>query len=63
MHDRVRAIIEKLPKSHRWVVTASKSPKHPHGGNHVSPTHILERLKRLLRKLKLDGHRHTFPQG
>ena len=24
------------------------------------PTHILERLKELLRKLKLDGHLHTF---
>lgn len=60
IHDRVREVLQHLPTKHRWVFTARKSEKYPKGGNQINPGHILERLKKVLSKLGLQGHLHTF---
>ena len=60
MHDRVRKVLEKLPWKHRWVFAAKPSGKYPKGGHQISATHVLERLKKVLSKLGLQGHLHTF---
>ena len=60
MHDRVRATLAALPRTHRWVFTAQPSGKYPDGGHRISKVHVLERLKRLLAELGLKGHLHTF---
>jgi len=60
IHDRVREALQRLPTKYRWVFTARRSEKYPKGGNQINPTHVLERLKKVLSKLGLQGHLHTF---
>jgi len=60
MHDRVRAALRQLPRKHRWVFTAEPSKKYPQGGHRISTVHTLEKLKKLLGKLGLEGHLHAF---
>jgi len=61
MHPRVWDALGALPKSHRWVLTARASAKYPHGDHQISAVHLLEKLKRILRRLKIgEGGLHTF---
>jgi site-specific recombinase XerD len=60
MHARVRAVLEALPRGYRWVFTARASAKYPLGNHRVSAVHILERFKRLLKRLGLKGKLHTL---
>src|SRR5207253_1822116 len=60
MTPRVRAMLQALPRPHRWVFTAAPSKRYPKGGHQVSARHLLVSLKRVLKKLGLRGHLHTF---
>lgn len=60
MSVRVRRVLESLPRRGRWVFTSAASKKYPRGDHHVSDRHLLASLKRVLKKLKLSGHLHTF---
>ena len=60
MHDRVRGVLEGQPQKHRWVFTAGPSKKHPKGGGRISASHSLEKLKKILKRLEIEGHLHTF---
>jgi site-specific recombinase XerD len=60
MTPRVRALLQSLPPRNRWVFTARPSKKYPQGGRQFSDRHLLVSLKRVLKKLGLDGHVHTF---
>jgi integrase/recombinase XerD len=60
MTPRVRALLESAPRPGRWVVTAPRSPRHPRGDGQVSGRRMLKALKRVLARLGLEGHLHTF---
>jgi integrase len=61
MHPRIRESLEQLSKKHRWVLTARKSKKFPKGGHQISPVHLLEKLKAILRKVGIaEGKLHSF---
>jgi integrase len=60
MTPRVSELLKNLPRNHRWVLTASPSAKYPKGGNQISERRLLKSLKRVLTKLGLKGHLHTF---
>lgn len=60
MHDRVRSLLERLPRRHRWILTAGKSGKFPNGGGQISERHLLEKLKRILDRLGIEGCVHSF---
>lgn len=55
-----RTVLEQLPRHGRWVVTSRPSHSYPKGDHPVSERRLLEYLKRLLRRLGLSGHLHTF---
>ena len=52
--------VRQLSRKHRWVFTAEPSKKYPQGGHRISKVHTLEKLKKLLGKLGLEGHLHAF---
>ncbi len=60
MTPAVRAVLEGLPHKAKWVVTAAPSTKYPKGDHQVSERRLLEYLKRVLKRLELRGHLHTF---
>lgn len=60
MTPRVFELLKKLPRNHRWVLTAPPSTKYPQGGHQISERRQLAALKRVLRKLGISGHLHTF---
>jgi site-specific recombinase XerD len=60
MTARTRAALEGLPRRGRWVVTAPPSPRYPRVGRQVSERRLLGVLKRVLGRLSLEGHLHTF---
>jgi len=49
-----------LPRRARWVVTAAPSKSYPKGDNQISERRLLQYLKRVLKKLGLEGKLHTF---
>jgi site-specific recombinase XerD len=53
-------ILQRLPRCHTWVFTATTSWKHPECGRQISETRLLRYLKGVLRKLGFPGHLHTF---
>ncbi|HVX15573.1 MAG TPA: site-specific integrase [Pirellulales bacterium] len=55
-----RAQLNELPRRHRWVVTAAPSRRYPDGDHQISERRLLRHLKRVLKRLKLRGHLHTF---
>lgn len=55
-----RAELEALPRRHRWVVTAAPSRRYPKGDRQISERRLLQYLKRVLKRLALPGHLHTF---
>jgi integrase len=60
MSDRARDVLAKLPHRASWVFTAARSSKYPQGDHPISERRLLEYLKRVLKKLGLPGHVHTF---
>ncbi|HVX62266.1 MAG TPA: site-specific integrase, partial [Pirellulales bacterium] len=60
MSPRVRASLSALPRRCRWVVTAAPSSLYPDGKHQISERRLLEYLKRVLKRLRLKGHLHTF---
>lgn len=60
MSDRVRTLLKQLPRHARWVVTAPKSRTYPKGDARISSRRALVVLKRVLKRLGLQGHLHTF---
>jgi integrase len=60
MSQRVHGLLEKLSRRGRWVFTAKASKKYPKGDHQFSDRHLLASLKRVLKKLGLPGHVHTF---
>ncbi len=60
MTDRVARLLKSRPRQHRWVFTAGASKKYPQGGHRISERRLLCSLKRLLKRLGLAGHLHTF---
>jgi integrase/recombinase XerD len=49
-----------LPRRCSWVFTALRSAKYPKGDNQFSDRYLLACLKKVLKKLGLEGHVHTF---
>lgn len=60
MTPRVRAILESITERGTWVFTAGVSGRYPQGDHQLSGRRLLEYLKRVLKKLGLPGHVHTF---
>ncbi len=57
---RVRAVLDGLPHKARWVFTSRPSRKYPQGDAQISERRLLQYLKRVLGRLGLRGHLHTF---
>lgn len=55
-----RAQLEALPRRARWVVTAAPSRFYADGKHQISDRRVLQYLKRVLKRLGLKGHVHTF---
>ena len=60
MTPRVQEMLRMVPRKGRWVFTAARSKKYPKGDHQFSDRHLLVSLKRVLKKLGLPGHVHTF---
>jgi site-specific recombinase XerD len=60
MKEKVKAALEKLPRHARWVFTANPSTKYPKGDHQISDRHLWKSLNRVLTRLKMVGHPHTF---
>lgn len=60
MSPRARALLSGLPRRSRWAVTAAPSTRYPDGQHQISERRLLEYLKRVLKRLNLTGHVHTF---
>lgn len=60
MSQRLRALLLALPRRSKWVFTAAPSKRYPKGDHQFSDRHLLAALKRVLKKLALPGHVHTF---
>ncbi len=56
----VRELLQQLPSLGQWVISAAPSRCYPQGGHQVSERRLLLSLKRLLKRLKMPGHLHTF---
>jgi integrase len=60
MSPRVKTTLEARPRRGRWVFTARSSPRYPGGDHRMSDRRLLVGLKRVLSRLGLPGHLHTF---
>lgn len=60
MSARVAAIVRSQPKRSEWVFSCPKSDWGTPAGRRVSGRRLLDYLKRVLKKLGLKGHVHTF---
>ena len=60
MHERVKNALLGSPRSNQWVFTARHSQKHPSGGGQFSERRLLSKLKRILKRLNIDGCVHSF---
>ena len=56
----LRSLLESLKHDSQWVLTAPRSRQFPEGGRQFSDRRLLEYLKRVVKKLGLVGHLHTF---
>jgi integrase len=56
----LRELLGRLPRRTRWVVTARASRRYPDGDHQISERRLLDYLKRVLKRLGLKGHLHTF---
>ena len=60
MSNRVSRLLKSHKRLHRWVLTAAASKKYPNGDHQISERRLLRSLKRLLKRLGIQGHLHTF---
>ncbi|MEN6496196.1 MAG: site-specific integrase, partial [Thermoguttaceae bacterium] len=60
MSPVARAVLNKLPRKAKWVFTSPPTPTYPAGDHLISERRLLEYLKRVLKRLGLKGHLHTF---
>ncbi|HYV28595.1 MAG TPA: site-specific integrase [Candidatus Eisenbacteria bacterium] len=61
INDRLRTLIDALPRSEGWVFTGKPCEKYPAGGQRISERRALSALKRVLTKAGIDeGKLHTF---
>ena len=60
MSDRAFDLLRSLPHTGTWVFTARVTARHPGKGRQISERRLLQYLKRLLKRLSLEGHLHTF---
>jgi integrase len=60
MSPRVHSELQNLPRRSDWVVTAPASERYPGGDHQISERRLLAALKRVLKRLGLKGHVHTF---
>ena len=60
MSPKLEQLLEGLPRTSEWVLPAAKSRQFPEGGRQFSERRLLQYLKRILKKLGLRGHLHTF---
>ena len=58
--QKVRTVVEGLSREADWVFTSRPSQKYPRGDAQVSERRLLQYLKRVLGRLGLRGHLHTF---
>ena len=57
---RLAALLQSQPRHGRWVFRAAPTNLHPDVGRQISERRALLALKRVLKRLKLKGHLHTF---
>ena len=61
IHPRVREVLQRLTRRHRWVFAAGRSAKFPRGGNQIHLDHLREKLLGILRELGIErGGLHSF---
>jgi integrase len=60
MSPQARAVLERVPHHGRWVLTSKVSARFPRADRQISERRSLQYLKRVLKRLGLDGHLHTF---
>ena len=60
MSDRLFALLSALPRQGRWVFPAQCTTRQPQEGRQSSERRLLQYLKRVLKRLGLQGHLHTF---
>lgn len=56
----VRKLLLGLPRRCPWVLTSASSSRYPQGDHQISERRLLQYLKRILKRLGLPGHVHTF---
>jgi integrase len=58
--DRLKQLLQSLPRRGRWVFTAPITAQHPQAGRQISERRALQCLKRVLAILGMKGHLHSF---
>lgn len=58
--DRLRAFLEARPRHSRWVLTAQPTRQHPSTDRQIDARRALRALKRVLKRLGIEGKLHTF---
>jgi integrase/recombinase XerD len=60
MSERLYEMLKTMPKNGGWVFTSRVTRQHPEAGRQISERRLLQYLKRVLKRLGLVGHLHTF---
>ena len=60
MSDALVAMLMAIPRMDNWVFVARVTDRNPVAGRQISERRLLESLKRLLKRIGLKGHLHTF---
>jgi site-specific recombinase XerD len=60
MSPMARVILSRLLRTATWVFTSPPSRHYPKGGQPLSERRLLEYPKRVIKRLGLQGHLHTF---
>ncbi len=60
MSKAVRELAKSLPQRSRWLLTMPPTRKYPVLDRQMSDRWLLSQLKKILKKLRLKGHCHTF---
>lgn len=60
INDRLHDLLSELSHEGNWVFNAPVSRSHPEPDRQISERRLLQYLKRVLKRLSLKGHLHTF---
>ena len=60
LSPRLATFLTTHPRRARWVLTATPTSQHPSVDRQISERRLLVALKRVLRRLGIDGKLHTF---